>query len=421
MPDTRHTRQHTTKPHQQRDWITLDRVPLAALAALLTLSLAGAEIYLNSGLVIPDTPFRPVWASYDRATAITLVTAALIGLLGAATIPLKHPIPLTWRTTTHTPTTRSTALWLTIAASGVTLGLIAKGQYLLWAPAYLTFEAPPPIISLASVIAPVALIAAGIVSTRHPWTGALLAIAMATILFSGATRLFAGSAVLFLIGRLLGGIRVHVWAWFLGGTSAAIALPIPLLLRNQLTHGLIPYTEATISHLSEPGYLSTVISTIAENVGFTVPLLVHVAAERGITIDDILIELNPAPASIAGWDRIVASMRVHYYIPYSMLGEFASFGALALTVAVFVWGTLLRLCIQLVADPDCGLSLLFLAAQLGLSLISVLYITQYNTRNVNRVVTMMIALALAFYLAKAFLAHFRSSELQHPDAPALTT
>ncbi|MBO3187591.1 hypothetical protein GZ189_03425, partial [Dermatophilus congolensis] len=80
MPDTRHTRQHTTKPHQQRDWITLDRVPLAALAALLTLSLAGAEIYLNSGLVIPDTPFRPVWASYDRATAITLVTAALIGL-----------------------------------------------------------------------------------------------------------------------------------------------------------------------------------------------------------------------------------------------------------------------------------------------------------------------------------------------------
>ncbi|MBO3160565.1 hypothetical protein GZ198_03410 [Dermatophilus congolensis] len=343
-PDTRHTRQHTTKPHYRHTWITLDRVPLLALATLLILSLAGAEIYLNSGLVIPDTPFRPVWASYDRATAITLVTAALIGLLGAATIPL-----------------------------------------------------------------------------RHPWTGALLAIAMATFLFSGATRLFAGSAILFLIGRLLGGIRVHVWAWFLGGTSAAIALPIPLLLRNQLTHGLIPYTEATISHLSEPGYLSTVISTVAENVGFTVPLLVHVAAERGITVDDILIELNPAPASIAGWDRIVASMRVHYYIPYSMLGEFASFGALALTVAVFVWGTLLRLCIQLVADPDCGLSLLFLAAQLGLSLISVLYITQYNTRNVNRVVTMMIALALAFYLAKAFLAHFRSSELQPPDASALTT
>lgn len=407
LPDSRRARAARARVQEKRGfwaWITIDRLPLIALAGLLVVSLVGAELYLDSGIVMGDNPFRPVWVSYDRGEAYVLVGAALVGLLLAGVIPLRNPVPMGWLTEkAATAFSKGSGIWFWIALGGVALGIIAKGPYLFVAPEYLTFAAPTPLVSLSSLIAPVVLIAAGIVSARQPWLGTVLGAMMAMILFAGATRLFAGSVVLFLVGRLLAGARVPVWMWAAGGVSAAVALPIPLHLRNLSLHGLIPYSAATAEYLTSPDYGTIVVASIAENVGFTVPLLVHVANQDNITWDHIMIMINPMPGTVAGWDRIVASMRVHYYIPYSMLGEFASFGPLVLVAAVFVWGSLMRLAIQLVADPDSNLSLLFIAGQLGLALISVLYVTQYNTRNVNRVLTMMLGAALLFHVVRALL------------------
>lgn len=381
--------------------LTLDRLPLLALAGLLVVGLLGSEAYLHSGIVIEDSPFRPVWVSYNREEAVTLVGAILAALALAAIAPLATPVSMGWLIDrARRAGDRGQALWLVIAIGGVALAIYAKGEFLLYAPAYLSFAAPAPIVSLSSLGAPVVLIAAGVVSVKRPVLGIGLGVVMAAVLFASATRLFAGSMVLFLVGRLLAGSVVPFLVWLIAGVSAALTLPIPLMLRALSHHGLIPYAEATGRYMGDPGYLQSVIIGIAENIGFTVPLLVHVAGQQGITAEDMFISMNPAPATIAGWDRIVASMRVHYYIPYSMLGEFGSFGVLVLMVAVFVWACALRLCIQLVADPESRISLLFLAGQLGLGLISILYVTQYNTRNVSRVLSMMAAVVILFFIAR---------------------
>lgn len=140
------------------------------------------------------------------------------------------------------------------------------------------------------------------------------------MLFSTATRVLAGVVGLFMLGRFIAGAKVSILGWLSAGLFALLALPIPLICRGQSAHGLIPYAEAVGALASHSGYLHSSLLAAAANTGFTVPLLIYTAHAPGITLNDMMISLNPMSGASAGWDLIMKSMRVDYYIPFSMLG-----------------------------------------------------------------------------------------------------
>lgn len=374
---------------------SIDRIPLLALGGLIIMSFAGANYYMENAPTLAESPFRPVWVTYDSHRALELTVIILLALACAALPRLTKPVSTSWPVEYNGESAASAAAsWQVLAIGGVALGLFAKGEFLFYAPAYLSFAAPSPVVSLYGVLAPVVLIASGVVSERRPRVGFALALLMTMILFAGATRLMAGALVLFISGRWLGGGRTRPWAWLLSAAFAAVFLPIPLAMRNAPAHGLIPYASFTKELFMQSGYVLRITDAVSENVGFTVPLLVHVADYGHISPADMMVQVNPAPAALAGWNDLMPAMRVHWYIPYSMLGEFAHFGSLSLFAAVFAWGILTRLCIQLAALSSSRISLLLLVGELGMALMSVLYASQYNTRSVARILWMMLLVIL---------------------------
>lgn len=382
-------------------WLSVDRLPLIGLAVLLLVSWLGADYYVANAVQTTPNPFLRVWVAYSPESTRPLVLAALLGLAGAAAIPLRDGLPLgDLRAKGAASIGWLFPLWVFVAVAGILLSVAASGEYLLEAPVYLASVGPSWLVSLAVTLQPLSILASGVISNRWRLVSILFGILWLLILFSGATRFFAGVIILMLIGRVLGGGRVPVLGWLIGVAFTVLALPVPLFSRGLPAHGLIPYSQALLPELSGGNYLGHVFVTAAENIGFTAPLLVFTSRQPGISVSDMAISLNPGPGALVGWGQITDSMRVHEFIPYSSLGEFASFGLPALVVWCFAWGLLIRLCVSSVVRNSSPLMVLFLAAELGLGLISMVLMTQYNTRAVSRVVGMMIAIAIAERLTR---------------------
>lgn len=384
-----------TPASQRRTGLSIDQLPVLALGLLLVINWIGADFFVANFTVTKTDPFVPVWQAYSFESAAALLPWALGGLVLAALVPLASRMPIgAVAQHVRVPVERFFALWVIVAVMGLGLALAAKGKYLLYAPAYLTFAMPPSFVSLSNVLLPVTLLASGVVSSRRPLLGALLAVGTGLVLFSTATRVLAGVVGLFMLGRFIAGAKVSILGWLSAALYALLALPIPLICREQSAHGLIPYAEAVGALASHSGYLHSSLIAAAENTGFTVPLLIYTAHAPGITLNDMMISLNPMSGASAGWDLIMKSMRVHDYIPFSMLGEFASFGPVWLLVCTFGWGITVRWAINSATHAAALLMVPLMVGQLGLSLMSMVQLTQYNTRAVARVLSMIIGLAL---------------------------
>lgn len=396
---------------------TLDRLPIVALLGLLIGCWIAADGYVAEALSSEATPFTPVWEVYDRQGTAILMAWAVAALLLAGLLPLRDPVSvLDVVLETKDTVQRLMPLLLIIAFSGLGLLLVVKGMYLFEAPRYLMFAVAGPPVSLANVLAPVTVITIGLVSARRPWLGRLLLAVAGVVLFAYATRLFAGIALLYVVGRLLGGAKVRWASWVVASAFALVTLPLPLLNRNQSAHGLFPYAEASWQAVMEEPYLSRVTAAAAENVGFTVPLFQFVAEKADIPWQSMVVSLSPAPGSVVGWDRVFPTLRVHDYIPYSMLGEFASYGGPALFAAVFAWGVVVRWCIQRLHQPGNPFMLLFLASGVGLSLITVFNALQYNTRAVMRIVSVMVILVVLERAVRWYLS-LREELMDIPPLP----
>lgn len=385
-------------------WWSLDQAPVLGLAGLLLLSWVGAHSHVSHAVIASRNPFVPVWVAYSASAAAPLVVAALAGLLLVLVIPLRNRLNLTDLRQSGKSSVRILfPLWVCVAVGGLALNLAARGEYLIEAPVYLAVTGPGWLVSLATTVQPLSIIATGVMTNRWRLVSTFLALAWVLILFAEATRLLAGVVILLLIGRLLGGGRVPLLAWLGGVFSVLVILPVPLYSRGLSAHGLVPYGHALWAELTGGNYLGQAVSSAAENLGFTIPLLVFTSEQSGITVSDIAISLNPGPGSLVGWDKILYSMRVHEFIPYSSLGEFASFGLAALIGWVFVWGFVIRLCVSSVSRNTTCFMVLFLAVELGLGFMSMLLITQYNTRAVARILGMMIAIALMERVSRVVL------------------
>ncbi len=407
-----------------RDAISMDRVPVLTLIVFLLISWASTVYFLDHSVVTVPSPFTPVWAAYNHADAVRLISWAVLGLVLALVFPFPGRTP-SWPTLLSTigrQVRPLTWLWVLITFGTMAALLLAKGRYILEAPQYLIFMAPPAIVSASSVAQPMAVLAAGFLSVRHPLLGRIAMVSWLVLLFACATRVFAGVVVLYVVGRFLAGGRVSWLGWLGTAAITVVLLPIPLYCRDLTEHGLIPYAHAMAKVLPEPSFFSESLLTTTNSFGFSVPLLVFTSHEYGITAQDMLISLNPGPGRLVGWDDILFSMRVHEFIPYSALGEWASFGGFSLMLFTLAWGLVVRGCLRSVGTNPHPTMVLFLSALLGMAMLTVVMITQYNTRAVSRIVSMIILATVLERALRPLTAAFlrrRALRSRAPRGPAL--
>lgn len=376
-----------------RRLFTLDRVPVWAFGGLMLLSWGGAAYYVPRIPVDTLTPFTWVWAAYEPRRAGELVSWVMLGLGAALWLPMGRAVTFRQLGGDFTRMIEKTHLgWLLVAILGLILLIYVKGSFLLSAPAYLNFMAPTFLVSAANILAPVCATAIGITSLKRPLFASIMLLTLILILFAYSTRVFAGVAILFLLGRVLGGRAASLPGVATAVVYTFLALPIPLMNRGQIEHGLIPYLSYTREFVLNADFLNGALSVWAQNVGFSVPLMEFVGDKASFPSQNLFVSINPLPANVAGWDQISSTMRVHYYIPYSMLGEIATLGGPALSVGVMLWGCIVRFCLQRIVQSTNPLLPFFTAAILGLSLMSVVYAAQYNTRSVSRLLWVMVAI-----------------------------
>lgn len=388
--------------------VTLDRVPVLTLILFLLVSWASTVYFLDHSVVTIPSPFTPVWGAYDHEDAARLVSWAIAGLILALLVPLPGAT-VSWRSLIHTvgAQVRSLSwLWLLVTFGTLALMILTKGHYLLEAPRYLEFVAPAPLVSAVSVVQPAAVLAAGFLSVKHPTLARVAMVLWLVVLFACATRVFAGVILLYMVGKFLAGGKMSWLGWLGTAIITVILLPIPLYCRELNMHGLIPYAHAMEKILQDPAFFGKSLVTTTSSFGFSVPLLIFVSRQQGITASDMLISLNPGPGSMVGWYDILFHMRVHEFIPYSALGEWASFGGFVLLLFTLVWALVVRICLKSVASNPHPTMVLFLSAVLGMSLLMVVMITQYNTRAVSRIVSMMILVTVLDRLVRPWTARY---------------
>jgi hypothetical protein len=284
-----------------------------------------------------------------------------------------------------------------LAALGTPVLLTAvKGQYLLNAPAYLQFQASTSLVSVANLVAPIGLLSAGLVAVHQKALGWFSFAAISICLFGYSTRLFAVAPLLFLLGNWLGGWRIPKPKLLLASLAAILLLPVPLFTRGLTQHGLIPYGSELLRDPLAPYGGDPMLQSIG-NVGLSLPLAQFVADRvPNIPTEAYMASLDPWLAQHGAWQLWGPLLRIHLYVPFSMLGEWANQGLLFVFLAFFVWGLVVRLSISLIAQfaGSSIVNLVFLLA-FALANLSVLYCLQYNTRSVSRILWILLFLGVA--------------------------
>lgn len=371
--------------------LSLGVLPAIFLSVLLAFSWLAATVYSEVAELPMNDPFTTVWASFTVSGSLSIIITAIAGLLLSCAFPRKGgrasgvDIPgLSSRRRT----------WTFVALAAILLLVISKGSYLFQADNYLQFVLPQAMASLSNIAAPIGVLAAGIVCARQRVLGWILMAVLLACLFAYGTRLLAMAPLIFLLGQLLGGKRVSWRAWICGGLAAYWLLPVPLQTRSLPYHGLFPYADYMLSTKasSESGNVAV---QLLGNIGFTAPIAEYTSSTVGqIPVAAMVASLNPLPENFTDWDVWAPQLRAHLFIPFSMIGEFSNFSLHALFIAMFLWGLVVRLSVNEALKNTSTLGRLVLISSVGLASISALYVTQYNTRSVSRIVSILVVLSL---------------------------
>ncbi|RLP10659.1 hypothetical protein [Propionibacterium australiense] len=385
--------------------LTIDRLPVLIVGVLFLVCLPVAEWVVRQPSAGQRGPFVNVWQVYDHDAAVRLVAAIVVGALIALVLPLGRGLTLAEITErTREPVGLLTPLWVWLGLAIIAANALSKGRYLFFATEYLMTWAPHMVVVVAGAVLPVLPMLAGLIGRRHPVLGLVFLAASVVFMFGAATRVLCGVIVLYLLGRVLGGRPVPWWGWLGGLAFALCTLPIPLNNRGQATHGLVPYWEATTGLVTDPDYLSSIGSTFAENIAFIVPLVIYCSKVPWITLEHLLVELNPLPSGMAGWPEIADEMRVHTYIPFSAVGEWASLWGIAGVIgSVVFFGLLTRCCLLSLGRNTNATMPVALAAGIALGVIAAVQFCEYNTRMTMRIQDFLVALAVLERIARPWV------------------
>lgn len=381
-------------PHAQR--VSVAVLPALGFVAFLMVSLLAAIWYRSVAVLTTNDPFSAVWEPFDAARSMQILGAVCLGLLLACIFPTRGPSIGNLVRQRAAVARQRFGLFVAVGLLGVALQVYAKGAYLLEAPAYLSFAAPQAFVSLANLLAPVTAIAAGVISSRQRFAGAVIITLQLVLSFSYSTRMLALLPVAFLIGRWFAGIAVRKWAVVVALICVFLLLPIPLFTRALPSHGLLPYSAA-LTRL-EPSFWAGSAVDLLGNVGFTAPLAQYVTDySPSIPRSAFFASVDPGIGATS-WDAWAPLMRVHFFIPYSAIGEFGQLGALGLIGFGFFWGVFSRLVVSFLAATGTEASRLLVVASLGLMFLTILYASQYNTRSVSRIFWIVAILCVCVWI-----------------------
>ena len=269
--------------------------------------------------------------------------------------------------------------------------------YLLDRPYYLADAFGGGAAAIAGQLSIAAVLGCGLLASVWRGAGRVLAVALALVYFVSffalATRVMALAPVLFALGAFAGSPSRRTRIGLAVSAVASVALiGLPLFLRNQVHHGLIPYVHELSGFLSATaGY-----DVVALNILISFAIIgVTAYVQPTFPSHDLFVSLNPLPGGMAGWYDIADVHRLNVYTPYGAIGELGNVGPAAVVGYFVALGLVMawldrRVRAHLVAGRQ-GPALLVV----GLVALFCLYNQQYNLRQSTRMVYYALAIDLA--------------------------
>jgi hypothetical protein len=225
---------------------------------------------------------------------------------------------------------------------------------------------------------------------------ALSCVAYLTVFFALGSRRLALVPLLFAIGVFAAslGRRARV-GLILAAIASLYLVRLPLFLRAQPRHGLLPYVE------SLPAFLGASIGwdAVFLNVLVSFAIIgVTAYAQPAIPGHDLFVSLSPLPGGMAGWYQVAPQHRLNIYTPYAAVGELGNAGYATVIAYFAVVGLLLALLDRrvraLLRDGRQAHAL----AIVGLTGLFCLFTVQYNLRASTRMLYYAVAVDLLFVL-----------------------
>jgi hypothetical protein len=149
------------------------------------------------------------------------------------------------------------------------------------------------------------------------------------LVFSTASRRMAVVPILFTVGysfslnknQKIGKLMIVVCAFLV-----LPLLSLPLSLRGQQSHGLIPYFQ----YLREMDPVDLFgVNGVFKNIIFSFPLTFKVTEYRNeFDITYFLTSISPMPGNGTNWYEINNNLRLNYFTPFNLLGEAYLYGDL---------------------------------------------------------------------------------------------
>ncbi|NYI40408.1 hypothetical protein [Demequina lutea] len=209
----------------------------------------------------------------------------------------------------------------------------------------------------------------------------LLTVAYFSLFFSLGTRRLALVPILLVVGMLMARPK-RTWFKLAAATIiATLLLPLPLYLRGQNQHGLLPYLSSLSGyHFDGVDWLSTI-----NNVLITFPITGMTAFYVDkLPLSYMLVSLDPLPGQLAGWYEIASNMTLNPWTPYSTIGELWNYGFVPSALVWVSFGIVAAWLDRVVRRLWVwGVPIVSLAV-VGLSALFALQAIQYNLRSSSR-------------------------------------
>lgn len=367
---------------------------LAGLGAVLYERVAHAP---QGSSIVLDLP-----ASAREATVALLLTAAMAFVAGAAIMSLLAPQKVTMRNVRLTARAQDPRiLGVLLLGSLLTLILLigeVGAANLVSRDTYLAQTSGATLLAgISGQLAVAAILILGFVTATSTGLQRLAALSLlmaySTTFFALGTRRLALVPLVFALG--IYGATFSRRAK-LGVVAAALIslymIRLPLFLRNQPEHGLMPYLGALPDFLDYSAGWDAVAVNILISFG---TIGATAFTQNHFPLADLWMALNPLPGRFSGWYEVEPLHRFSEFTPYATVGELGNLGWVALVVYfLFVgvaFGYLDRRVRWLLAHGHQYLGL----GITGLAGLFVPFSLQYNMRTSSRFVLYALGADLA--------------------------
>lgn len=374
-------------------------LPGVIIASTLTLvGLAGPlayDLFHIQSLGIEQRIFE-VPLDYMQTTLLFLLAAesAIVGDLFAGMLTQRqnlstfHIVGLVGLGRIIVRTINSQRPWLVAAATGLPAlsYIVGRGPAtLISAPQYLLFSGPLVLAKIGFALLPVGMLLSALMlysgrnGAGRSLVGAVLLGVYALTAFASASRIIVFLPIAVLIASSFQHGQLRKTSLFFALLAVTVLLPLPISLRAQTAHGLLPYSAQLYHHPA--AVLTFHLSSSVNNVLIAYPLTNFVTHQH-IAMGAFNASVSPLPGSLSGYASYANQLRVDYFVPYSAVGEAFAHGAALGAAYFFVAGLVFSLAWRAARSPTRDA--IFRVLTLALCVLFSLQMLQYNLRTVTR-------------------------------------